>query len=140
MRNVLSSAAKAETVSAFINARTAVLLRQTLHEMGWPQPATVITTDNSVARGILNRTVKQKRSKAIAMYFCWLQDRIKNGQFIIQWKPGICNLSDYCSKHFGPPIHRGKRALHLHKPNSAQAYKDWKLLADTANALPAVPT
>jgi len=59
MRNVLSSAAEAETSSAFINVQAAVPLRQTLHEMGWPQPATVITTDNSVARGILNGTVKQ---------------------------------------------------------------------------------
>jgi len=67
--------------------------------------ATVITTDNSVTRGILNGTVKQKRSKAIDMCFCWLQDCIKDGQFIIQWKPGVCNLSDYYSKPFGPPIH-----------------------------------
>jgi len=36
MRNVLSSAAEAETGSAFINAQAAVPLRQTLHEMGWP--------------------------------------------------------------------------------------------------------
>jgi len=50
-----------------------------------------------VARGILNGTVKQKYSKAIDMRFYWLQDRIKDGQFIIQWKPGACNLSDYHS-------------------------------------------
>jgi len=104
------------------------------------QPATVITTDNSVARGLLNGTVKQKCSKAIDMHFYWFQDRIKDGQFIIQWKPGVCNLSDYYSKHFGPPIHWGTRALHLHEPDSAEAYKDWKLLADLADALPALPT
>ena len=108
--------------------------------MGWPQPPTLITTDNSVARGILNGTVKQKRSKAIDMRFYWLQDRIKDGQFIIQWKPGVCNLSDYYSKHFGPPIHRETRPLRLHEPGSAEAYKDWKLLADAADALPAMPT
>jgi len=108
--------------------------------MGWPQLPTVITTDNSVARGILNETVKQKRSKAIDMRFCWLQDCIKDSQFIIQWKPCVCNLSDYYSKHFGPPIHRGTCALCLHEPNSAEAYKDWKLLADSAPALPAMPT
>ena len=140
MRNVVSSAAEAETGSAFINAQAAVPLRQTLHEMGWPQPPTLITTDNSVARGILNGTVKQKRSKAIDMRFYWLQDRIKDGQFIIQWKPGVCNLSDYYSKHFGPPIHRETRPLRLHEPGSAEAYKDWKLLADAADALPAMPT
>jgi len=140
MRNVLSSVSEAETGAAFINAQTAVPIRQTLHEMGWPQPATLITTDNSVARGILNGTVKQKRSKAIDMRFYWLQDRIKDGQFIIQWKPGACNLSDYHSKHFTAPVHRVQRPLRLHEPGSAQAYKDWKLLADSADALPAAPT
>jgi len=110
--------------------------------MKWagPSPPTVITTDNSVARGILNGTVEQKRSTAIDMCFHWLQDRIKDGQFIIQWKPGFCNLSDCCSKNFGPPIHQGTRALRLDEPDSAEAYKDWKLSADSAPALPAVPT
>ena len=140
MRNILSLAAKAETGSAFINAQAAVPLRQTLHEMGWPQSVTVITTDNSVTHGILNGTVKQKRSEAIDMRFYWLHDRIKDGQFIIQWKPGVCNLSNYYSKHFGSPIHGGTRALCLHEPGSAEAYKDWKLLADSADALPAMPT
>ena len=139
MRNVLASAAEAETGSAFLNAQCAVPLRTTLHEMGWPQPATVITTDNSVARGILNDTVKQKRSKAIDMRFYWLQDRIKDGQFIIQWKPGRCNLSDYYSKHFPPSHHRLERPLRLHEPGSAKAYEEWKRLADAAGASPAAP-
>jgi len=39
-----------------------------------------------------------------------------------------------------PPIHRGERAKRLHEPDSAQAYKDWKLLADAADALLAVST
>ena len=88
-----------------------------------------MTTDNSVARDILNGTVKQKHSKAIGMRFYWLQDRIKDDQFIIQWKPGICNQSDSYSKHFGPTIHRGTRALRVHEPGSARACKDWKLWA-----------
>jgi len=71
------------------NATKAVPLLATVHEMGWLQPVTVITTDNSVARSILNGTAKQKCSKASDMLFRWLQDRIKDSQFIIQWKAGL---------------------------------------------------
>ena len=106
--------------------------------MGWPQPATPMTTDNSVSRGILNQTVKQRRSKAIDMRFYWLQDRIKEGQFIIKWIPGACNLADYTSKHHSASHHREQRPLRLHEPGSVQAYKDWKQLCDNAGDAPAV--
>ncbi|KAI2497592.1 Reverse transcriptase (RNA-dependent DNA polymerase) [Fragilaria crotonensis] len=38
-------------------------------EMGHPQPATPMATDNSTASGIATDTVKQKRSKAVDMRF-----------------------------------------------------------------------
>ena len=76
MRNVMASAAEAEVGAAFLNAQQACGLQTTLQEMGYTQPPTPIQTDNNVAQGILEGTVKQKCSKAIDMRFYWLRDRI----------------------------------------------------------------
>jgi len=106
MTNVMASAAEAETAGLFTNAQEACPVRTTLDEMGCPQPATTIVTDNQCAEGIANDTVKQRRSKAIDMRFYWIRDRIHQGQFRILWCKGSVNLSDYFTKHFGPPHHR----------------------------------
>jgi hypothetical protein len=58
------------------------------------QPPTPLETDNSTANGIMNKTVKQKQSKAIDMRFCWLQDQVEQGQFKIYWAPGKYNLAE----------------------------------------------
>ena len=55
IKNVVSSAAEAEITGVFINAKAAVPIRQTLEEMGHPQGATEIITDNSTAEQILNK-------------------------------------------------------------------------------------
>ena len=49
----------AEIAGVFINAKEAVPIRQTLIEIGHPQPATNIITDNSTASGILNKSCKK---------------------------------------------------------------------------------
>ena len=126
MRNVMASSAEAEVGAAYINAQEACGLRTTLIEMGWPQPATPITTDNNVAQGIINGTVKQKRSKAIDMRFYWLRDRVEQGQFIIHWRPGMTNLGDYFTKHFSATHHKEVRPLYLHETESAQAHKKFE--------------
>ena len=69
MREVLSSAAEAELGALFHNGKEACPLRVALEEMGHPQPATPMATDNNTANGIATDTVKQKRSKAIDMRF-----------------------------------------------------------------------
>ena len=69
IKAVLASASEAEVAALFLNAREAVPLRQGLIEMGHPQPATPLKTDNSTATGIINKTIKQKRSKAMDMRF-----------------------------------------------------------------------
>ena len=60
IRHVLSSATEAELAALFINAKEAVIIRQTLIDMGWPQLSTPIQTDNGVAVGVANRAVKQQ--------------------------------------------------------------------------------
>ena len=60
LKMVTASAAETETAGCFVNGQEACPIRVELEEMGWPQPPTPITTDNSCAEGIINETVKQK--------------------------------------------------------------------------------
>ena len=71
-------------------------------------------TDNSTAEGFANDRNKIKRSKANDMRFWWIQDRVKQGQFIIKGSPGSSNISDYHTKHH-PTLHHIKmRPTFLH--------------------------
>ena len=55
---VVSSAAEAESGGLFTNMKEATMLRTTLNEMGYPQPATPIQVDNSTACDIANVNIK----------------------------------------------------------------------------------
>jgi hypothetical protein len=117
MRPVLSSAAEAELGALFLNAKHACPLRIALDELGHPQPATPMQTDNTTATGIVNDNIRQKRSKAIDMRFYWLRDRAKQGQFHIFWKPGKENRADYFTKHHSAEHHQEMRPQYLHSAN-----------------------
>jgi hypothetical protein len=101
LRMVVASAAEAEIGALFLNAKEGVNIRNILKEMGHPQPATPMQTDNTTAHGILRGTCKQQRSKAIYMRFYWVRDRTQQGKFDIGWGPSAQNLGDYFTKH--PP-------------------------------------
>ena len=95
LKEVLSSAAEAELAALFHNSKEAYAIRNVLTELGHSQPPTPIITDNSTASGIVNDTMKQKRSKAMDMRFYWVRDRVRQGQFIVYWKKGSLNRADY---------------------------------------------
>ena len=116
---VVASAAEAEVGAAFMNAQDGCPIRQTLIELGHPQPPTVLQTDNKCAEGILNDTIKQRRSKAIDMRFYWLRDRTTQGQWRIVWGPGKENHGDYFTKHFPPAHHREMHPIYLHVPQQS---------------------
>jgi hypothetical protein len=118
IKNVMASAAESEVAGLYMNAREAVPMRQALIEMGHPQPATPMKTDNSTATGILNNTIKQKRSKAIDMRFYWLRDRVQQGMFDVYWEPGLNNLADYPTKHHSGKHHRKLRSIYLSEKDS----------------------
>jgi Reverse transcriptase (RNA-dependent DNA polymerase) len=122
LREVVSSAAEAELAGLFHNCREACALRTTLAELGHPQPATTIQTDNSTAAGIANDTVKQRRSKAIDMRFYWVRDRVRQGQFKIQWEKGSLNQADYFTKHHPPSHHQAIRSAYLHEPAATRNF------------------
>jgi hypothetical protein len=106
IKSVVSSAFEAEYAALFLNGQTAQGLRNTLRDLGYPQQATPFISDNACAVGVANRTVKQRRSKAIDMRFHWLRDRVKCGDFTVKWQPGKDNLADYFTK--AHPVHHYK--------------------------------
>jgi hypothetical protein len=67
IKNVVASAAESEVGACFHNAQSGAPLRVTLTDLGHTQPPTPLRTDNATAYGIVNETIKQKRSKAMAM-------------------------------------------------------------------------
>jgi len=54
MRSVLASTTKAEVGALFHNAQDGAMICTMLEELGHPQPATPIQTDNEIANGIVN--------------------------------------------------------------------------------------
>jgi hypothetical protein len=75
LRMVVASAVKAEIGALFLNTKEGINIWNILKEMGHPQPATPMKTNNTTAHGILRGTCKQQRSKAIYMRFYWVRDR-----------------------------------------------------------------
>jgi len=112
----VSSAAEAEYAALFNVAKECEPLRETLRDLGYPQPATVITCDNQCAVSIAHDTVKQKRSKAVDMRFHWIRDRIRQGHFHVEWQPGSTNLADFFTKAHSCKHHAAVRHLYVHDP------------------------
>ena len=106
-------ATEAEISVVFRNEQDAIMLRQALEFMGYPQPATPIQMDNECALGILTNFVKQWRFKATNIRFYWLKCRIKQGQFYIYWRRGSYNLVDYFTKHYYLSHHKIMRSTCL---------------------------
>jgi hypothetical protein len=115
LKNVVSSAAEAETGGVFINAQVIIPTRTTLIDMGHPQPTTgtPLVTDNSTSHGILKNLIKPKKSKTWDMHYHWVEDRIQQGQIDLIWKPGTSNWADYFTKHHPPAYHRLMRYKYL---------------------------
>eukprot|EP00957_Ditylum_brightwellii_P119019 9077864-Ditylum_brightwellii.AAC.1 len=52
------------------------------------------------------------------MRYFWLIDQVTQGNFDIQWHPGLENLGDYVTKHHAAAHHIKVRPLYLHTPTS----------------------
>jgi hypothetical protein len=88
IKNVVASAAESEVGACFHNAQSGAPLRVTLTELGHTKPPTPLLTDNSTAFGILNETIKQKRSNAMDMRYHWFTDGVCQKQSDVYWRPG----------------------------------------------------
>jgi hypothetical protein len=123
IKNVVASAAESEVRACFHNTQSGAPLSVTLTELGHTQPPTPLRTDNSTAYGIVNETIKQKRSKAMDMRYHWLTDRVRQKQFDVYWRPGRENLGYYHTKHHSAQHHKDMRHLILHEANSLQVLR-----------------
>jgi len=120
---VMSSAAEAELGALFINAKTAVSMRQTLTELGHPKPHTPMQTDNATAQALLTNKILPKALKAMDMRFHWLRCRDAQGQFRYYWRPGTQNLADYFTKHHPATHHKSVRPTILTAVNDPEYRK-----------------
>jgi hypothetical protein len=77
----MSSAVEAELGALFINTKTAILMRQTLAELGHPQPCTPMQTNNAMAHVLLTNKILPKALKAMDVHFHWLRCCSAHGQF-----------------------------------------------------------
>jgi hypothetical protein len=90
------------------------LRKNYIEELGHTQRPTRINTDNSTACGIANDSVKQQHSCAMDMRFHWICDRVKQGQFKVNWERSKSNRGDYFTKHFTAAHHRREWPNYLH--------------------------
>ncbi len=60
IKNVMSSATKAERVGLYIMAREAVYIRIILEGLGHKQPSTPLQTDNAMADAVINGKIQPK--------------------------------------------------------------------------------
>ena len=102
IKNVMSLAAEADLSGLFICAKAMIPLRNTLLEMGWPQPPSPVQCNNSTATGLTNKTMVNKMLKSMDMRLWWLRCRYSQKHFRYYWAPGNQNLSDYSTKHHPP--------------------------------------
>ncbi len=114
---VCQGASESEYAALYINGSAAAWIRTNLAAMNYPQSATVITTDNLCAQGIANKTLTARKSKAIAMRYHWIRDRVRLGEFIVQWRPGSENRADFFTKHL--PIHKFVECAKFYSATSA---------------------
>jgi hypothetical protein len=89
--------------------------RVTLLELGHEQKATTMRTYISTAYGIVNETIKQKRSQPMGMKYYWLQERVRQKQFDVYWSPGKDNLAEYHTKQHPTQHHQYMSPILLHQ-------------------------
>jgi hypothetical protein len=105
IKNAVALAAESEVGAYFQNAQSGAPIRINLVELGHKQPATPLCMDKSTAFGILNETIKQKRSKAMDMRYHWLTDRVRQKKFDVYCRPGHKNCGDYHTTHHSAQHH-----------------------------------
>ena len=81
IKNVMASETEAEMAALYITYKKMIPLRNTLIEMGLPQPNFPIQTYNSTAVGFINKTIFKKSTKSADMKLWWLRDRESQYQF-----------------------------------------------------------
>ena len=120
----MGSTAEAECGGLYINAQESITLWMTLEELSHPQPPTPIRTDNITACGIINITVKQKKSKSMDKDFWWLVYQVEHGYFKIFWAPGCINLANYFTKRHPASHHKKVGPIYVYVKGKKPKYTE----------------
>ena len=107
---VVASAAEAEYAALFSAGQLAAGLHTILTALGHLQPPRVLLCDNACAVGLVNDTVKMRRSKSIDMRYHWIKDQVKQTHFNVIWQKGADNLADFFTKPL--PASQHQRLMH----------------------------
>jgi hypothetical protein len=111
-RSVYASTAEAELSALYKAAQEIVPLRNTLTEMGWPQPRSPKQVNNFTVVGYNNNTIIERRIKSLEMQLNWLKCHKSQGQFRIFLVKGSHSLADYHTKHHPPEYHLAHQNTH----------------------------
>ena len=140
MRQVLLSATEAEVGATFYGCQDSVPLCNTLADLGHVQVSTLIITHNECCEGILNNTVKQRRSKAMDMRFYWVKYKIAQGQFKLLWRSGRKNLADYFTKLHAKVHHKITRPIYVINSLASRGCNKGVLISNNIPYVPFVHT
>ena len=110
IKYVMGSAGESEVAALYYNCKSALPVKTCLEEMGHQQPKTPAVTDNSMATGLINKTMTPQRAKAYDQRFNWLKCREAQKQFALIWKCGKLNRANYHTKRHPINVYREKRA------------------------------
>ena len=72
IKHVMTSASEGEVAALFYNCKASIPLIIYLEDMVHHQPKTPVTTDNTIAQGIITKTMIPKRAKSYDMRFNFL--------------------------------------------------------------------
>ena len=111
-----AAVSETEYAGVFANGQIAVDERRALSSLGYPQPPTAIYCDNECAVGLASDTVRAKKSKSIDMRFDWIRDRVRQGQLLVTFLPGILNLADFFTKSLPIQTHVAVSPLYVTYP------------------------
>ena len=75
LRHVVASSAEAESVGLFHNTQVAIPMRYILTNIGHPQPATPIKTDDATTNSFVHDNITQKKPKSWDMRYYWLHEK-----------------------------------------------------------------
>ena len=105
INDVLASSTEAEIGALFLNTKQTIAIHTTLDDLSHPHYSTPIQTYNKCTVGIVNDTVKQKRSKAVYMRLYWIRYCVRQVHILVHWRPGSANIGEYFTKHFKSSHH-----------------------------------
>ena len=117
LKNIVASAAEAETGGIFNNCQIGIHIKRLLEVLGHQQRDIPVKTDNATACAFANNTFRQKRSKAWDMRYNWIRDQTANKTFKVYWMEGLRNWADYFTKHHAPRHYREMRPKYLQTIN-----------------------